>query len=59
MDPILYKKLDWELTHGQDLLHLEATQAADCEQVRTRGGAVVMVLLARAGHVAGAAAVLP
>jgi hypothetical protein len=33
MDPILYKKLDWELTHGLDLLHHEAFQAADCEQV--------------------------
>eukprot|EP00878_Enallax_costatus_P000627 GHUV01000730.1.p1 GENE.GHUV01000730.1~~GHUV01000730.1.p1 ORF type:complete len:638 (+),score=262.56 GHUV01000730.1:185-2098(+) len=32
MDPILYKKLDWELTHGHDLLHQEAFQAADCEQ---------------------------
>lgn len=32
MDPLLYKKLDWELTHGQDLLHHEAAQAADCEQ---------------------------
>ncbi|KAF8072650.1 hypothetical protein HT031_000310 [Scenedesmus sp. PABB004] len=32
MDPILYKKLDWELTHGMDLLHHEAFQAADCEQ---------------------------
>lgn len=34
MDPILYKKLDWELTHGHDLMHHEAFQAADCEQVR-------------------------
>ena len=33
MDPILYKKLDWELTNGMDLLHHEAFQAADCEQV--------------------------
>jgi len=32
MDPILYKKLDWELTNGMDLLHHEAFQAADCEQ---------------------------
>jgi hypothetical protein len=32
MDPILYKKLDWETTHGLDLLHREADQAADCEQ---------------------------
>lgn len=32
MDPILYKKLDWELTNGQDLMHHEAFQAADCEQ---------------------------
>jgi hypothetical protein len=32
MDPILYKKLDWELTHGQDLMHHEVFQAADCEQ---------------------------
>lgn len=32
MDPILYKKIDWELTHGMDLLHHEAYQAADCEQ---------------------------
>ena len=32
MDPILYKKLDWETTHGHDLLHHEADQAADCEQ---------------------------
>jgi len=32
MDPLLYKKLDWELTNGQDLLHHEAVQAADCEQ---------------------------
>lgn len=39
MDPLLYKKLDWELTHGQDLLHHEAAQAADCEQVRTGRGA--------------------
>jgi hypothetical protein len=38
MDPLLYKKLDWELTHGQDLLHHEAAQAADCEQVRGRAG---------------------
>jgi hypothetical protein len=34
MDPILYKKLDWEVTHGHDLLHHEMFQAADCEQVR-------------------------
>lgn len=33
MDPILYKKLDWELTNGQDLMHHEVFQAADCEQV--------------------------
>lgn len=26
MDPILYKKLDWETTHGLDLLHHEAFQ---------------------------------
>jgi DNA repair exonuclease SbcCD ATPase subunit len=32
MDPLLYKKLDWELTNGQDLMHHEAVQAADCEQ---------------------------
>eukprot|EP00775_Hariotina_reticulata_P010525 gene10525-10685_t len=32
MDPILYKKLDWELSHGLDLLHHEAFLAADCEQ---------------------------
>lgn len=32
MDPLLYKKLDWETTHGQDLLHHEVFQAADCEQ---------------------------
>lgn len=32
MDPILYKKLDWELTHGLDLLHAEVAQNADCEQ---------------------------
>lgn len=32
MDPILYKKLDWEVTHGHDLLHHEMFQAADCEQ---------------------------
>jgi hypothetical protein len=32
MDPILYKKLDWETVHGHDLLHHEADQAADCEQ---------------------------
>jgi hypothetical protein len=41
MDPILYKKLDWETTHGHDLLHHEADQAADCEQgeyVRTQYG---------------------
>jgi hypothetical protein len=35
MDPILYKKIDWELTHGMDLLHHEAFLAADCEQVRS------------------------
>ncbi|GBF98966.1 hypothetical protein Rsub_12612, partial [Raphidocelis subcapitata] len=32
MDPILYKKIDWEVTHGHDTLHHEAFQAADCEQ---------------------------
>ena len=32
MDPVLYKKLDWELSHGMDLLHHEAFAAADCEQ---------------------------
>ena len=32
MDPLLYKKLDWEVTHGHDVLHHEAFQAADCEQ---------------------------
>lgn len=32
MDPLLYKKLDWEVTHGMDLLHMEAFQGADCEQ---------------------------
>ncbi len=26
MDPILYKKLDWEVTHGHDTLHHEAFQ---------------------------------
>lgn len=41
MDPLLYKKLDWELTHGLDLLHHEAFQAADCEQVRGDEGRVV------------------
>lgn len=40
MDPLLYKKLDWELTNGQDLLHHEAVQAADCEQVGVGKGAV-------------------
>jgi hypothetical protein len=35
MDPILYKKLDYELSHGLDLLHQEAFMAADCEQVMT------------------------
>jgi hypothetical protein len=38
MDPLLYKKLDWELTNGQDLMHHEAVQAADCEQVCSRAG---------------------
>lgn len=32
MDPLLYKKLDWETTHGLELLHKEAFQSADCEQ---------------------------
>ena len=26
MDPLLYKKLDWEVTHGHDMLHHEAFQ---------------------------------
>lgn len=26
MDPLLYKKLDWEVTQGLDLLHHEAFQ---------------------------------
>lgn len=32
MDPILYKKLDWEVTHSLDIMHHEVFQAADCEQ---------------------------
>lgn len=32
MDPLLYKKLDWETTNGQDLLHHELNDAADSEQ---------------------------
>lgn len=47
MDPILYKKLDWELTHGLDLLHQEAFQAADCEQVSVCGGCVCALCGAR------------
>lgn len=32
MDPLLYKKLDWEVTVGADLLHHEVYGAADCDQ---------------------------
>jgi hypothetical protein len=49
MDPLLYKKLDWELTNGQDLMHHEAVQAADCEQVGSRGRDAA----AAAGHTWG------
>lgn len=45
MDPLLYKKLDWELTNGQDLLHHEAVQAADCEQVGLCWGSWGVVVL--------------
>ena len=32
MDPLLYKKLDWEYTHGQDMLHDEIAGGADSAQ---------------------------
>jgi hypothetical protein len=43
MDPILYKKIDWEVTHGLDTMHMEAFQvgrtgdAGGCGRGRRRG----------------------